>query len=189
MFDIQDGQITCLGKKKLEFKFDKILDAEIGNQQMYAEVAKPNIDAFIEGYNSTIFAYGQTGSGKTYTMLGSELVESQLLQGFKNIDLETRKLCGIIPRAIEDILQAKEEILAKTNRCEVDICASYFEVYNEQLNDLISESSKKGQNLVHSYSSRTGVTVFDHTKRTINCIKDFWKILKDGQSRRKKAAT
>jgi hypothetical protein len=43
-------------------------------------------------------------------MLGPAEVEACILKDFKGVSLETRKLFGIIPRAIEDILQAIEEL-------------------------------------------------------------------------------
>ena len=52
------------------FKYNKILDMDYGQEQVFEEVAKDVIDSSITGYNGTIFTYGQTGSGKTYTMTG-----------------------------------------------------------------------------------------------------------------------
>jgi Kinesin motor domain len=47
---------------------------------VYDSHAKVAIDAFMKGFNSTIFAYGQSGSGKTYSMVGPEEVVDQLVK-------------------------------------------------------------------------------------------------------------
>lgn len=39
---------------------------------MYDKVARPIVEATLDGINGTIFAYGQTSSGKTYTMMGNK---------------------------------------------------------------------------------------------------------------------
>jgi hypothetical protein len=74
-----------------KFTFDSVLPMDVPNEIMYDQVAKKNIDAFLRGYNATIFAYGQTGSGKTYTMLGSEIVEANLLTDFSDLDIAVQK--------------------------------------------------------------------------------------------------
>lgn len=55
-------------------------------------MAKPILDAVVNGYNGTIFAYGQTSSGKTYTMMG---------------DSNSK---GIIQFAITDIFELIENV-------------------------------------------------------------------------------
>ena len=61
--------------------------------------------------------YGQTTSGKTFTMLGDNEVK------------------GIIWYSLKDIC---DEVLGKEN---VKLCISYFEIYNEQINDLLNPGS------------------------------------------------
>jgi hypothetical protein len=75
----------------------------------------------LEGYNGTIFAYGQTGTGKTYTMSGEP---DDYLQK------------GIMPRAFEDIMQILN------GGYHVSIKASYLEIYNEEIRDLLSNNPK-----------------------------------------------
>lgn len=38
---------------------------------VFNTIAKPIVEAAVNGFNGTIFAYGQTSSGKTYTMMGT----------------------------------------------------------------------------------------------------------------------
>lgn len=71
-----------------------------------------------------MFAYGQTGTGKTYTMEG---------------DIDSEEFKGVIPRAVDSIfeqLKTKEE-------AEYSAKVSFLELYNEELQDLLSETDEK----------------------------------------------
>lgn len=60
---------------KKQFVFDKVLDSEIQQQELYEELGIASLlSKVVNGFHATIFAYGQTGSGKTYTMEGYEYV-------------------------------------------------------------------------------------------------------------------
>ena len=78
----------------------------------------------LEGYNGTVFAYGQTGCGKSFTM-----------QGIPNPATQR----GIIPRAFEHIF---ESIDASENMKYL-VHASYLEIYNEEIRDLLGTDVKK----------------------------------------------
>ena len=54
-------------------------------------MGKGIIEAFVGGFNGTIFAYGQTGSGKTFTMLGPPDDSNEFFH----------ELRGVIPRSFE----------------------------------------------------------------------------------------
>jgi kinesin family protein 3/17 len=90
-------------------------------RQVYDETASPIISAVLEGYNGTIFAYGQTGTGKTFTMEGVQ---------------EQKELRGIIPNSFEHIF---DTILLSKNK-EYLVTASYLEIYNEMIRDLLSDN-------------------------------------------------
>ena len=69
--------------------------------------------------NATILAYGQTGAGKTFTMLGN------------------KKEKGIIQRSLEDIFRICDP--------ETDsIGIAFYEIHNEKVFDLLSQSALKG---------------------------------------------
>ena len=74
----------------------------------------------MEGYNGTIFAYGQTGTGKTFTISGVP----------KDKDLK-----GIMPRSFETIFKSIECDPKK----QYLVRASYLEIYNEEIKDLLSK--------------------------------------------------
>ena len=65
-----------------------------------------------------VFAYGQTGTGKTHTMEG---------------ELRDDQLKGVIPRSVDAIF----EQLKKDKYTSSTVTASYLEIYNEELSDLL----------------------------------------------------
>ena len=90
------------------------------------------MDAALSGYHVTIFAYGQTGSGKTFTMFGREdELSSDGYTGDRHDGLTTRCM-----RYIYD------SIGASTGQ-RVSVKASYLEVYNECVYDLLNLSEKQ----------------------------------------------
>ena len=52
------------------FTFDRILDEQTTQEEVFDIVGKPIAESCMKGYNGTILAYGMTGSGKTYTIQG-----------------------------------------------------------------------------------------------------------------------
>ena len=76
----------------------------------------------MKGINGTLFAYGQTASGKTHTIMG-----------------EPAEL-GIVPLAVKDIF---EHINNSPSR-EFLLRASYMEIYNEEINDLLDHGKAEG---------------------------------------------
>ncbi|KAG0423831.1 hypothetical protein HPB47_000403 [Ixodes persulcatus] len=79
-----------------------------------------------EGYNGTVFAYGQTGCGKSFSMQGCRLPQQS-------------KQKGIIPRAFEHIFEA----IAAADASKYLVHASYLEIYNEDIRDLLADDPKK----------------------------------------------
>ncbi|KAH9904785.1 P-loop containing nucleoside triphosphate hydrolase protein [Xylariomycetidae sp. FL2044] len=86
---------------------------------VYNSLGEEFLDHNFEGYHTCIFAYGQTGSGKSYTMMG------------------TPDQPGLIPRTCEDLFQRIEAAQNETPNISYHVRASYFEVYNEHVRDLL----------------------------------------------------
>lgn len=96
--------------------FDAVFGPSCTNLDVYrSSGTKDLIHSSMIGYDSTIFAYGQTASGKTFTLTGSH---SQP---------------GLIPLAISDIF----EFIRSHPHRDFLLRASYLEIYNEQINDLL----------------------------------------------------
>ncbi|EFO97121.1 CRE-KLP-11 protein [Caenorhabditis remanei] len=126
----QRGQIELKNPKEQDeptkdFTFDAIYDENSTQSDLYEETFRDLVDSVLSGYNATIFAYGQTGTGKTHTMEG------------KTHDPEQR---GVIYKCIDHIF---DHITASHNQ-EYLVRASYLEIYQEELRDLLeAENSKK----------------------------------------------
>lgn len=101
------------------FTFDSVYADDSTQKEVYDETAFPLVESVLEGYNGTIFAYGQTGCGKTHTMLGLR-------------DDPEQK--GIIPNAFDHIFGCIDE---KEGNTKFLVRASYLEIYNEEIRDLL----------------------------------------------------
>jgi hypothetical protein len=80
------------------------------------------VDEVLQGFNATIFAYGQSGTGKTFTMEGSDWDGPGLGDE-----------AGLIPRAVKFLF----EQLAHLPEEHYAVKASFLEIYNEELVDLL----------------------------------------------------
>ena len=106
-----------------EFIFDAVFDMNSKQESIYETIAFSLMENALDGYNGTIFAYGQTGAGKTFTMVG---------------DYKDPEFKGIIPRGFEHLIGA---IHSDSERKYV-MRASFIEIYNEEIMDLLEEKTK-----------------------------------------------
>eukprot|EP00358_Blepharisma_japonicum_P002806 CAMPEP_0202947020 /NCGR_PEP_ID=MMETSP1395-20130829/10481_1 /ASSEMBLY_ACC=CAM_ASM_000871 /TAXON_ID=5961 /ORGANISM="Blepharisma japonicum, Strain Stock R1072" /LENGTH=740 /DNA_ID=CAMNT_0049647983 /DNA_START=42 /DNA_END=2264 /DNA_ORIENTATION=- len=102
------------------FTYDCTYGSDSAQEQVYLDTGYPIVENVIEGYNGTIFAYGQTGTGKTFTMEGRD---------------EPSELRGIIPRSFDQIFYT----VGQNPSNEFLIRASFLEIYNEEIHDLLSK--------------------------------------------------
>ena len=86
----------------------------------------------LAGYHGTVLAYGQTGSGKTHCMTGPDLPS-----GAPCPSSAPPRLAGIVPRAVEALFAG----LASRGGAW-GVAATYVEVYNEGLRDLLGSGGK-----------------------------------------------
>ncbi|MGH0118320.1 UNVERIFIED_CONTAM: hypothetical protein FKN15_048556 [Acipenser sinensis] len=107
-----------------QFTFDGTYYTNQTTEQMYNEIAYLLVEGVTEGYNGTIFAYGQTGSGKSFTMQGITDPPSQR---------------GVIPRAFEHIFES----IQCAENTKFLVRASYLEIYNEEIRDLLGNDTKQ----------------------------------------------
>ena len=96
---------------------DAVFDRDDDNAAVYRRTAKSVVDAVLRGVNGTVMAYGQTSSGKTHTMSG------------------TAEDPGVMTRAVEDIFAA---VAAAGETRAFEVKASYMEIYNEEIRDLLA---------------------------------------------------
>jgi kinesin family protein 3/17 len=125
------------------FTFDHVYGPNSTQSEVYVQTAKPAVLSSLEGYNATILAYGQTGTGKTHTMGGCS----------SHHPLVSHEARGIVPRCMDEIFKCIEECTNPNARFLVR--ASYLQIYNEQLSDLL----KHGVNLTIREDGDRGVYV------------------------------
>lgn len=106
--------------ERYPFSFDKVFPDNTCQETVFDEVSGL-VQSALDGYKVCIFAYGQTGSGKTFTMQGTTEPSSW----------------GLIPRALRKIFETSESMRAKG--WEWSLQASFMEVYNEALRDLLRD--------------------------------------------------
>ncbi|KOX74885.1 Protein claret segregational [Melipona quadrifasciata] len=124
-FDGSDS-VSCSGRPratKQEFSFDKVFPPTASQEDIFEELALL-VQSALEGYNVCVFAYGQTGSGKTYTMEGLPGLEKE----------------GMIPRTVRHIFREMKEF--QLLGWEYRIEASFLEIYNEHIVDLLDSQTK-----------------------------------------------
>ncbi|KAK9097129.1 hypothetical protein Sjap_022626 [Stephania japonica] len=143
----------------LSYTFDHVFDQDSANSTVHDLLTKDIIRAAVHGFNGTAFAYGQTSSGKTYTMNGSQSEP------------------GIVPLAVKDVFQNIQMI---TNR-EFLIRVSYMEIYNEDINDLLSTENQKLQ--VHESLER-GIFVAGLREEIVNSPEQVLKLIESGEVNR-----
>ncbi|CAG2247375.1 KIF5 [Mytilus edulis] len=160
-----DDSININGKL---FIFDKILQPNVSQEDVYNTTAKTIVADVLAGYNGTIFAYGQTSSGKTHTMEGV---------------LGDSKMQGIIPRIIADIFNY---IYQMDENLEFHIKVSYFEIYMDKIKDLLDIS--KTNLSVHEDKNKV-TYVKGATERFVSSPEEVMEAIEEGKSNRHVAVT
>ncbi|KAI1318998.1 Kinesin-like protein kif15 [Mortierella claussenii] len=164
------------GSKSDSFTYDCVGGEFTTQEQVFNDVGKTLVEQCVKGYNGTIFAYGQTGSGKTYTM-----------QGPSNMtNVGNHKDRGIIPRCLEYLFEliAKEEQLVSSVKY---LCkASYIEIYNENIYDLLDNSTTARAT---REDIKRGVYVDGVTEESIHNPEDAYRLFEQGAANRHISAT
>eukprot|EP00798_Chlamydomonas_sp_ICE-L_P020233 gene20233-26985_t len=145
------------------FDFDRVYRADNpqAGKQMFAQLVLPVVERFCQGFNGTVLAYGQTGSGKTYTM--------------------------VIPRAINVLFNY---VQLASQKYDLTLKATYYEIYNEQLFDLLSDDQTKTKESKLEIREKPNGEVFVEgvTEIVVNSKEEVAAIIDVGNSRRATAA-
>ncbi|OTB06185.1 hypothetical protein M426DRAFT_319255 [Hypoxylon sp. CI-4A] len=142
-------------------------------EDVYNCLGEEFLDHNFEGYHTCIFAYGQTGSGKSYTMMG------------------TPDQPGLIPRTCEDLFQRIEAAQEETPNISYHVRASYFEVYNEHVRDLLVPvaPNQAPYYLKIRESPTEGPYVKDLTEVPVRSLNEILRYMKSGDQSRTTAST
>uniref|UniRef100_A0A8C6RAF8 Kinesin-like protein n=1 Tax=Nannospalax galili TaxID=1026970 RepID=A0A8C6RAF8_NANGA len=111
-----------------DFSFDRVFPPGSRQDEVFEEISML-VQSALDGYPVCIFAYGQTGSGKTFTMEGGPGEDPQLE--------------GLIPRALRHLFSVAQEMNGQG--WTYSFVASYVEIYNETVRDLLATGTRKGQ--------------------------------------------
>ena len=151
------------------FTFDSVYDWNSTQIGIFDDAAKPIVNSVLEGYNGTIFAYGQTGTGKTHTMEGRP---------------EPKDLRGIIPNTFDHVFSEIEHGSADK---QFLVRASYLEIYNEDIRDLLGKNPNNKLELKETVD--TGVYVKDLTNFVVKGVSEIQSVLDVGKKNRTVGAT
>lgn len=162
----EKSSLGNVSRKVMPFEFDRVFDPSVHNEEVFGEISQL-VQSALDGFNVCIFCYGQTGSGKTFTMSSDD---------------------GMIPRAThmiyETITQLKEKSWSYTME------GSFVEVYNEELNDLLTSASEGKKKLeIRHDDSRKQTTVLHCKSVALDSADKVATMLQEAQNNRSVAAT
>ncbi|KAI1065168.1 hypothetical protein LB507_001369 [Fusarium sp. FIESC RH6] len=158
------GQIT---RKNYPFEFDRVFVPGTQNQEIFGEISQL-VQSALDGYNVCIFCYGQTGSGKTHTMSSSD---------------------GMIPRATHMIYDTITKLKEKS--WEYTMEGSFVEVYNEELNDLLTPNDRAAARRleIRHDETRKQTTITNCKSVRLDSPSSVEMMLEEAQNNRSVAAT
>ncbi|KAF0973563.1 hypothetical protein FDP41_008267 [Naegleria fowleri] len=154
------------------FTFDRVYGPQTTQKEFFDESIKSIVDEALDGFNCTIFAYGQTSSGKTFTM-----------EGRRDPNDATDSQAGVIPRSIYHIFQTLE-----SNKTEYTVKVSCMELYNEELQDLLTDRQNKLK-IFDDNTGRKGTVVAGLEEIVVRDASQIISIVEDAQKRRQIAET
>ncbi|XP_076471036.1 kinesin-like protein KIF3B isoform X2 [Babylonia areolata] len=150
------------------FTFDAVYDWDSKQQDLYDETVHDLVECVLQGFNGTIFAYGQTGTGKTFTM-----------QGVKS----SPELMGVIPRSFDHVFNH----ISRSENQQYLVRASYLEIYQEEIRDLLSKDQSKRLELKERPD--TGVYVKDLSSFVTKSVREIEHVMNVGNQNRSVGAT
>ena len=169
------SQVVLHGSAEKVCTFDQVFDEESTQQEVFESVGKPLCEHALAGYNTTIFAYGQTGAGKTHTMHGP------------TSPTDAR---GLVPRVMEHLFQLQAERQSEL-RCHC--VASYLEIHNETVIDLLDSGGTLGSNARAPCRVREdvvrGIFVENIREEVLRSPEDALRLLATGSANRQVGST
>lgn len=154
------------------FTFDTVFGPEADQKVVFEKSRMPHlIEMAIEGYTSMAMTFGQTGSGKTHSMTGPPTdLTNQFDPGCNSK--------GIVQRSFEYLF----EKLTERTKNKATVKASYLEIYNEQVIDLLNP--QPWRNLMIRWSKRKGFYVENLFQVQCEDVEDLISVLEDGKKKR-----
>ncbi|KAL5015949.1 hypothetical protein ScPMuIL_005538 [Solemya velum] len=153
------------------FTYNVVFEPEATQEDLFDHSGvRKLVDMAMNGYACTALAFGQTGSGKTHTMTGPP----QQFQDGKQID---PKMYGLIQRSLFYLFKQLEQQSGSKR-----IRASYLEIYNEQVIDLLN--ANHGKYLQVRWSKNRGFYVENLFLVECETVDDLMVVLEEGMRNR-----
>lgn len=160
---------------KFIFEYDRVYKP-YAQQKDITEDTSEYVQSVMDGYNVSIFAYGQTGSGKTWTMDGP------------------KEDPGVNLHALQELFRVVAE---RVPMFEYTITMSVFEIYNNNINCLLTEPVKRKKRggkkaskpIYKARVTPNGVIVDNGVEVEVKCRDDVLKLMDVAKSHRKTACT
>ena len=157
-------EASCIQVQDRRFAFDRVFGFDSSQDSLYIEAARSIVDSVLEGYNGTIFAYGQTGTGKTFTQ------------------------SGIMDNSFGHIF---DFISSSAKDTQFLVHASYYEIYNEEIRDLLVKGPSKPLKLKETINSNqtNSVYVKNLSRYSVYNVSELQKLKVLGEKQRVIAST
>ncbi|KAK3940841.1 P-loop containing nucleoside triphosphate hydrolase protein [Diplogelasinospora grovesii] len=161
----EKSSLGAVVRRTIPFEFDRVFSPAVHNEEVFGEISQL-VQSALDGYNVCIFCYGQTGSGKTYTMSSAD---------------------GMIPRATHMIYDTINQLKNKSWTYTME--GSFVEVYNEELNDLLTSGDSKKKLEIRHDDQRKQTTVLNCKRVELDSADKVELMLREAQNNRSVAAT
>ncbi|XP_076232414.1 kinesin-like protein KIF12 isoform X1 [Calliopsis andreniformis] len=174
-----DGQIYCEGspsngdKKGKLFSYNVVFEPTATQEDILQfSGIKKLIEMAVEGFSCTAFCYGQTGSGKTHTLTGPPGMIERMDPYSEDNGLVFRSFVYLFK-----LLQERQE-------CNFVLKASFLEIYNEKVIDLLNPGTSRKPLMVRWSKKTRGF--FVENLFTVECeeLDDLLAVLEEGMRNR-----
>ncbi|XP_064379357.1 kinesin-like protein KIF12 isoform X2 [Dromaius novaehollandiae] len=154
------------------FGFSAVFDSGASQEAVFeGSGMRQLLELAIDGFACTVFAFGQTGSGKTYTLMGP-LAQSEAQPA-------APCLLGLMQRSFAHLLE-------QSRGAGLALSASYVEIYNEQVRDLLSPGPPC--TLPLRWSKSRGFYVENQLSVDFESLEAIANLLLEGSRRRRSSA-
>ncbi|KAM9272461.1 LOW QUALITY PROTEIN: kinesin-like protein KIF12 [Morus bassanus] len=156
------------------FGFSAVFDVGASQEAVFeGSGMRQLVEQAIDGFSCTVFAFGQTGSGKTYTLMGPP-AQSETRPA-------ARGLLGLMQRSFACLLEQ-----SRSRGSDLALSASYLEIYNEQVRDLLNPGPPCALPL--RWSKTRGFYVENQLSVDFESLEAITDLLQQGSQRRRTSA-
>ncbi|NXI84524.1 KIF12 protein, partial [Rhipidura dahli] len=170
-----DGAVhVSAARHDATFGFSAVFDAGASQEAVFeGSGMRQLVELAMDGFSCTVFAFGQTGSGKTYTLMGP-LAQSETQPA-------SPALLGLMQRSFTCLLEQ-----SRSRGSDLALSASYLEIYNEQVRDLLSPGPPCALPL--RWSKTRGFYVENQLRVEFESLEAIVSLLLQGSQRRRTSA-